>query len=215
MGDMKAVRMKTNLVDQGNGDEEGQGEESVYVRLTIHWYERICRHGEQDKRPLCGGCPFCWIVRYGTPQDVGEKERAIKRNRLGRSNGSAPLFSGNGGKVRTFLLMQPVPSSGCWLRFPFAAANINKTSSSQMLLHFFPKFSILYQYFHPQHPHSNIIGGKMSATVEHATCPECPAAHRDLESGLPTSTAEASILAGEGQQVEVCPPSPLHLVAKP
>jgi hypothetical protein len=111
--------------------------------------------------------------------------------------------------------MQPVPSSGCWLRFPFAAANINKTSSSQMLLHFFPKFSILYQYFHPQHPHSNIIGGKMSATVEHATCPECPAAHQDLESGLLASTAEASILAGEGQQVEVCPPSPLHLVAKP
>jgi hypothetical protein len=38
MGDMKAVRMKTNLADQGDGDEEGQGEESVYVGLTIHWY---------------------------------------------------------------------------------------------------------------------------------------------------------------------------------
>jgi hypothetical protein len=85
-----------------------------------------------------------------------------------------------------------------------------------MLLHFFPTttLSILYQYLPPQHPHSNIIGGKMCATVEHATCPECPAAHQDLESGLLVSTAEASILAGEGQQVEVYPLSPLHLVAK-
>jgi hypothetical protein len=86
---------------------------------------RVCRHEEHDKSPLRGGCPFCWIVRYGTPQDVKEKERAIKRNGLGSSNGSVPLFSGNEGNARTFLLMQPVPSSGCWLRFPFAAANIN------------------------------------------------------------------------------------------
>jgi hypothetical protein len=57
-------------------------------------------------------------VRYGIPEDVREKESAIKRNRLGSSNGSVPLFSGNGGKAHTFLLMQPVPSSGFWLRFP-------------------------------------------------------------------------------------------------
>lgn len=177
----------------------------------------FCRHEEHNKSPLRGGCPFCWIVRYGTPQDVRKKERAIKRNRLGSSNGSVPLFSGNGGKARTLLLMQPVPSISCWLRFPFATANINKTSFSPILLHFFPTttLSILYQCLPPQHPHSNIIGGKMSATVEHATCPECPAAHQDLESGLLASTPEVSILAGEGQHVVVCPLSPLHLVAKP
>jgi hypothetical protein len=111
--------------------------------------------------------------------------------------------------------MQPVPTAAAGCAFHLQ----QPTSTKHRLRRCFSTSSQNYQFHTSISSRSiliqNIIGGKMSATVEHATCPECPAAHQDLESGLLTSTAEASILAGEGQQVGACPPSPLYLLAKP